>query len=271
MRFGVRALIGFVAVCALLCWALRFSRNSRPAYLYAAWLSESDDSRRFYAAQELGGTDEATSVVVASLITALLTDPAAAVRTRSAQSLGRIVSKRDDGPTTAAAARALVQALTDQDPSVRAAVADALGRIAPEPDVAVPALLRATDDGDEWVRGGAIAALGLIQKKASVDRDDVRLAIVAAANDASLHVREMGLYAFWAMAEMSTGFSRGLLTDNDVRARRAAVLALARSGPLAEKVRPQLTASLTDPDAAVSAGAERALANLGITATPEDD
>jgi HEAT repeat protein len=269
IRFGVKALIFFVAVCAVLFGALRFSRDSRPAYLYAGWLGEGDDSRRIHAAQELGGVDGETSVVAASLIRALLTDPAAAVRKQSAQSLGQIVSKQDDGPTTAAAARALVLALTDKDPAVRAAVADALGRIVPEPEVAVAALLRASDDDDKWVRGAAVMALGLIQRKARVDREDVRLAIVAAGHDPSLHVRELGLYAFWATAENSPGFSRDLLKDTDVHARRAAVNALARSGPLAEKVNRELTAKLTDADEEVRAGATRALENVGITATPE--
>jgi HEAT repeat protein len=268
-RFGVRALILFVAVCALLFGALRFSRDSGPAYLYAGWLDEGDESRRVHAAQELGGVEGETSVVAASLIRALLTDPAATVRKLSAVSLGQIVSKQDDGPTTAAAARALVLALTDKDPAVRAAVANALGRIVPEPRATVPALLRATEDADEWVRGAAVMALGLIQRKARVDREDVRLAIVAAGRDPSLHVRELGLYAFWTTADNSTGFSRALLKDADVHARRAAVNALARSGPLAEKVSRELTARLTDADEEVRAGATRALENMGIAPTPK--
>ena len=116
MRFGVRGLILLIAVCAVLFWALRVSRDSRPAYLYAGWLSEADDSRRVQAAQELGGLDEETSVVVASLIRALLTDRTVAVRKQSAQSLGRIVSKREEGATTEAAAGALVRAPAGQRP-----------------------------------------------------------------------------------------------------------------------------------------------------------
>ncbi len=269
MRFGVRALIALVAVCALLFWALRFSRDSQPAYLYSAWLSEGDDTYRVMAAQQLGGMNEETSLAVASLIRALLTDRTVAVRKQSAQSLGHIVSKQEDGPTTAAAARALVLALRDQDPAVRAEVADALGQIGPDPDVAVPALLPAADDDDEWVRGAAVAALGLIQKKAQVDRTDVRPAIVAAMIHPSLHVRELGLYAFWATAEASPGFSRALLMNNDMRVRRAAIHALARSGPLAEKVSRELTARLTDADEEVRAGATRALENMGIAPTPK--
>jgi HEAT repeat protein len=269
IRFGVRALIAFVAVCAVLFWALRFSRDSRPAYLYAAWLNGGDESRRVHAAHELGGEDSEGSPVVVSLIRALLTDRAIAVRKESALSLGRVVSKLQDGATTSMAAGGLVQALVDKDPGVRTAVADALGRIAPQPDVAVPALLHAADDESEWVRGASIAALGLIQMKARVDRTDVRLAIAAAMTDPSLHVRELGMYAFWATAENSPALSLALLTDRDVQVRRAAASALARSGPLAEKVASDLAKSLKDPDAVVRDGAERALLNMGIAVTSE--
>jgi HEAT repeat protein len=271
MRFGVRALIALVAVCALLFWALRFSRDSQPPYLYSAWLSEGDDSHRVIAAQQLGGMNEETSLAVASLIRALLTDRTVAVRKQSAQSLGHIVSKQEVGTTTAAAARALVKALLDEDPAVREAVADALGRITPEPDLAVTTLLQAAKDGDEWVRGAAVIALGLIQRRAGVDRKDVRLAIVAAGHDPSLHVREFALFAFGAAAENSPGFSRPLLKDNDVHARRTAVNALARDSRLAEKVSRELTASLTDPDEDVRAGAARALENMEVPATLGED
>jgi HEAT repeat protein len=262
-RFGVRALIVIVAVCAVVSWALRLSRDSRPAHLYSAWLGAIADSIRIQAAQELGGVDEDRSLVVTNLTRALLRDRNVDVRKQAARSLARVVVAAHDGAITAEAARGLVEALGDNDAGVRAAVADALGRIAPAPEVVVPALLRAGKDDDQWARGAAIAALGLIQKKANVDREDVRVAMAAAMIDPSPHVREMGIYAFWATAEVSPALSRALLSDGDVRVRRAAALALARSAPLAEKVAYELTARLADPDTAVSDGAERALENLG--------
>ena len=79
--------------------------------------------------------------------------------------------------------------------------------------------------------------------------------------DASVHVREMGIYAFWATAEKSPKLSVSLLKDEDVRVRRSVVTALARSSPLAARVVPALTAALTDKDAAVRAGAACALGN----------
>ena len=247
-RFGVRAMIVIVAVCAVVFWALRVSRDSRPAHLYTAWLGDADDdSIRVQAAQELGGVDEDRSLVVTSLIRALLTDRNVEVRRQSARSLARVMVAPRASAMTAAAARGLVRALGDADPGVRAAVADALGQIAPEPEVVVPALLRSAKDDDQWVRGASIAALGLIQKKANVDRRDVRLAMAAAMIDRSLHVRELGIYAFWATAEKSPALSRALLTDSDVRVRRAATQALARSAPPCREGRLyELTATFPD-------------------------
>src|SRR5262249_20335604 len=102
----------------------------------------------------------------------------------------------------------------------------------------------------------------LIQKKAGVDRMEVRPTIVAAMSDASFHVRELGIYAFWATAEKSPDLSIALLRDDDVSTRRSAVTALARSSLLAGEVVAGLTASRTDEDAAVRAGAARALGNI---------
>ena len=205
------------------------------------------------------------SYAISALVQALLYDRRHPVRKQSAVSLARVVGKLNDGPTTLAAARALVKALKDKAPAVRAAAADGLGRIGPEPDAVLAALLLAAGDRDEWVRGAAVAALGLIQKKAGVDRMEVRPTIVAAMSDASSHVRELGIYAFWATAERSPDLSIALLQDGDVNTRRSAVTALARCSPLAGGVVPELTSALTDEDAAVCAGAARALGNILAT------
>jgi HEAT repeat protein len=262
IRFGIRAMIALIGLCALLFGAMRFSRDHRPSYLYAGWLSDADEGRRLHAAEELGRLGAEGAAAVPALIRALRTDGAASVRKRAALSLAGVVSKLHDGPMTSAVAAALVGAISDKDPAVREAAANALGQTAPDPDAVVPALLEATRDTNEWVRGAAVAALGLIQKDAGVDRRDVRPVIVAAMNDASFHVRELGIYAFWATAEKSPGFSTALLKDEDVRTRRSSVNALVRSGPLSAAIVPELTAALTAADAAVRAGAVRALGNI---------
>jgi HEAT repeat protein len=261
-KFGVAALMAFVGACALLAWAVRVSRDSDAANLYAGWLSDGDDARRIQAAVELGRLDAGSTVALNSLARALRVDHAVAVRKQSASSLARVVGQLDDRPTTVTAAGVLVEALQDQAPAVRAAAADALGQISPEPEAVVPALVRAGGDGDEWVRGAAVAALGLVQKKAGVDRMDVRPTLIAAMSDASFHVRELGIYAFWATAEKSLDLSIALLRDGDVGTRRSAVTALARCSPLASEVVPQLTEALTDEDARVRRGAAKALGNI---------
>jgi len=261
-RFGIRAVVAFVGLCALLFWAMRFSRDNRPSCLYAGWLSDGDDSHRLQAAQELGSQEAEAAIAVPALTRALLTDRTAPVRKRSAVSLAVVVNKLNDGATTGAVADALVGALTDKDPAVRAAAAKGLGQIRPDPKAVVPALLEATRDVNVWVRGAAVASLGLIQKDAGIDRMDVRRAIVAAMNDASFHLREMGIYAFWATAEKSPELSIALLSDDDVSTRRSVVAALVRSSPLAASIVPELTAALSDEDATVRAGAARALGNI---------
>jgi HEAT repeats len=261
-RFGIKAVLAFVGLCAMLFGVMRFSRDNRPAYLYAGWLRNGEDSLRLQAAQELGNVASDGAIAVPALTWALLTDTGAPIRKRSAESLAGVVKKLNDGSTTKAVARAFVSGLDDNDPSVREACAKGLGQIGPDPEAVVPALVKAAKDADEWVRGAAVAALGLIQMHAGVDRADGRRAIVAAMNDASYHVREMGIFAFWATAEKSPEVCIGLLKNDDVRTRRSVVAALVRNSSLAAVVAPELTDALTDLDATVRALAARALGSI---------
>jgi HEAT repeat protein len=261
-RFEIRAIVTFVGLCALLCGAVRYSQDTRPSSLYVDWLRNADESRRLQAAGELGTLGADAAFAVPPLARAMRNDTSAPIRKQSAQSLASVTSKLNDGPTTAAVVKAFVRALKDNDPSVREAAAEGIGQLDADPEAAVAALLEAASDANEWVRGAAVAALGLIQKKAAVDRADVRRAIVTAMNDPSAHVREMGIYAYWATAEKSRELSIVLLKDDDVRSRRSVVTALRRNSPLAALVAPELIAALTDQDAAVRAGSARALGGI---------
>lgn len=262
-RYSLRILCLAVGLCGILLWALRISRDSQPAYLYGDRLSRGSDASRLLAAEELGGLGAEAVVSIPTLARALLSDPAALVRKRSADSLVRIVKIITEQRPRAIAVAALRQALNDQDTTVRAAAARSLGLIGPEPESVLPSLIRVAGDEDEWVRGAAITALGLIQNKAGVDQTQVRRVLIDAINDGSFHVREMGIYAFWATAEKSPGLSIALLKDPDVHARRSAVIALARSSLVAAGAIPELTEALTDKDRVVRLTAAHALGNLG--------
>jgi HEAT repeat protein len=261
-RIGIRALLGYVGLCALLSWAAMVSRDSRPAYLHSKALIEGDEWGREDAVRELGRLEDEREVAVPALIRAVRADPSARIRRQAAISLADILVKLHDGPTTEAAASPLVEALADGDPLVRRSAADALGRIGPGPESTLPALLRACGDPDEWVRGAAIGAVGLVQKEAKIDRPEARRAIVEAMNDPSLHVRELGLYAFWSVAERSPAITAGFLNSDDPRYRRAAMVALSRNTSLASRVLVGITSALADPDPGVRAGAANVLGSI---------
>ena len=156
-RVGVRALLGLVALCSLLFWAMKVSRDSRPARLYSGWLGDGDDSLRSHAAQELGSVGEEPEVAVPALIRAMLNDGVASVRKWSAVSLGDVVRRPKNGSMIEIASRSFVKALGDEDASVRKAAADALGLIGPAPRSVLPALLRISGRrGRVGSRGGRV-------------------------------------------------------------------------------------------------------------------
>ena len=79
-----------------------------------------------------------------------------------------------------------MKALGDPSPSVRVAAADALSRLG-RLDSALPALARALQDPNDWVRLHAITVLDGLGSKA----DPVRDGIKAASSDKNDYVRRV--------------------------------------------------------------------------------
>jgi len=265
--FGLRTVLTSIILLALVFWAVRFARDRRPAYLYSGWLGGGDRSHRLQAVEELGRLGEEAVTSIPALLRTLANDPDASVRDQAAVSLANLAAGLRGDPTEAEVIAGLIAALKDSDVKVRESAARGIGRLTPSPDLAIPALLETLRDRSEWVRGSALSSLGLIQRAAKLDRPDVRRAIVDAMEDASFHVREMGLYAFWATAERSPGIIISTLQDQDPRVRKAAIRTMRRNTTLATPVLPQLIATLADADAEIRTGAARVLGILGPRAS----
>ena len=160
-RFGVRALMALVVVCALLAWAVKVSRDSRPAYLYAGWLNDGNEPNRLKDSsshvRELGiDAFWATAENSPDLSIAMLQDGDVRTRRTAVRALAR------NSPLAEEVIPELAEALTDQDADVCAGAARALGNIWPPPRSAVPGLTRALDHWDGTVRAAAATALSAI-------------------------------------------------------------------------------------------------------------
>jgi HEAT repeat protein len=276
-QFGLRTVMVIVAAFASLFWALDLHRRSRPPHIWVSWLRAEDASRRQMAVQELGALGPGGDASIPALAQSLLRDGDPRIRVQAAASLSRIVEHGADDRMAETAYAAFAAALRDREPSVRAGAAKALGnagaakaqgRRKADPKRALPSLLGATKDHDQWARGSAILAAALVVPDGEAARPDLRAAIAAGLVDESLHVRELALYGFLAVAEKDPSIVVAALGDDDVRVRRAAVSALGRSGPQAMIAATALSAALADRDAEVRAGAARALSHAGLVPRP---
>lgn len=263
IRFSTRALLFAVGLCALVFWAIRVSRSSRPENLYAGWLGHEEMADRIHAAEELGSLGAEGVAAIPALTQALSADPSPEVRKASAAALARIAGEIPGSLQGQSVIAALAMALDDSEATVRTAAAHALAQISPEPDLVFPPLLRAATDLDIWVRGAAITALGRIQNNAKMDDPRVRRILVDAINEDDFHVREMGIYAFLDTAGKSPDLANAMLKEPDVRARRAATVALARSSIASSHAILGLIGALSDTDRTVRLKAANALGNLG--------
>ncbi len=119
-------------------------------------MRSSDPGKRSAAASILGESDQPSPApAVASVLIGLLKDETQSVRSSAASTLGR-----SDGPAWEAAMPALLEALGDEDEWVRSQVAGALARHRAGVDRVVPMVVRMLQSGNSSLRRVAAEILG---------------------------------------------------------------------------------------------------------------
>ena len=198
---------------------------------------------------------EYAGAFVSELAECLRTERDTAVKIEVAVALGRI------GKLAKAGVLPLSTLLADPDAGVRAAAAEALGRIGSDAKSAGPALLAALKDADANVRRFIIFALG------RVEPDDIEPVVAAFVGllkgNEPREIRFETVVALGLMVPKTAAVATavaGTLTDADVETRRQACLTLSRLGVVAKASEPSIRAALTnDEDKDVRSFAVRAL------------
>jgi HEAT repeat protein len=210
-------------------------------------LSDPDQRVRQEAVDALGriGQSGSPSSVIAPL-TAALADAAPRVRAEAARCLSGLP------PSSAASAvPALVVALGDQDEFVRRSASDTLRLIGP---LTVPALIAALNDPRADVRRGAAKTLGGMRHP----DEQVIPRLIAALEDPEQAVREEAAKTLSHFGPAAVPPLIAALGNSNPETRRLAAVAL-RAGP--ESSVPALVAALWDPDETVRHAAAAALEN----------
>jgi HEAT repeat protein len=181
---------------------------------------------------------------------ALADDPAAWLRCRAVQTLGRL-------PSDPSMVAPLMKALEDHDQCVHDKAVEALGRVG---DPAVPSLVGSLKNPNPVMRQGAAEALDRMPPEAKERAvfplvQELRGADEYERGEAELLLSEMGRPAIPSLVE--------LLADPDADLRRRAVVILGRIGRADEGVVTGLMDRLKDPDRLVRLKASLALGNMG--------
>ena len=166
-----------------------------------------------------------------------------------------ILRLSDQGPD---AVPHLIAALKHENEHVRRGAARALGQIGPRAMAAAPALIEASDDPDDRVRG--VVGFVLSLQSGPLDKSAVPL-LVDCLDHRRLGVRQ---YAIRSLGE--AGGAAHAAIPPLMKALRDPVLGAAAARALARigaKAVPALAAELQNPDAHVRRGASSALARLG--------
>ncbi len=137
-----------------------------------------------------------------------LSDPLPAIRTSAVQEAGKMKLKEAFGKLTELLEK-------DESPLVRDNAAFALGELGD--NRAVPYLIKALRDSDEWVRKSAAKALGILKSKESFD------ALCQCLNDQSPTVRRTVARALAQIGDKrAIGLIKPLLNDENVLVKKYA-------------------------------------------------
>jgi len=172
---------------------------------------------------------------------------------------GRILS----GPNEVVS---LVKQLKSRDPVKRRKAAEDLRIVGREAEDAVPALLKALDDGNIYVRIAAARALGYTRAKPEV----VVPGLCRLARNKDPRLRDAGLRALLVLgplAKDAVPFLVGMLKDRDTAHDGLAIAVLGRIGPPAKDAVTEITKRLNG-DKGVCLTAVKALANMGSYGAP---
>jgi len=159
---------------------------------------------------------------------------------------------------------ALIRALEDQNSFVRRSAALALGRIGPPARAAVPALVRGCRDKEEIVRGAAARALGEI----GLPAESAVSALMERLKDESTSVRNRAANSLSKMGAVAVPTLMEAINDEQALIRRYAVNTLGRIGPEAVRAVPALVEALKSDDALLANYAAYALGKIGAAAVP---
>jgi len=159
---------------------------------------------------------------------------------------------------------ALIKALEDQNSFVRRSAALALGRIGPSARAAVPTLVRGCKDKEEIVRGAAAKALGEI----GLPAESAISALMERLKDENTSVRNRAANSLSKMGAVAVPTLMEAINDDQALIRRYAVNTLGRIGPEAVRAVPALIEALKSDDALLGNYAAYALGKIGAAAVP---
>gem|GEM_PF-7040500 len=203
-------------------WPVARSLQPRIAQAEVHLLDDSDAGVRAEATAAVAGMATESPDIVPAIVTVLTQSPRLESRVQAAHALGAV------GPAARSAVPALIRAAAALESPLRVAAIAALDDGGASRDSAViTALVRATADDDENVRGVAIDALG----RAPVELGVLVPLAVRALRDPAVGVREEAAYVLSESSDTSRTALAALTeaaSDSDATVRRLAAHALAR-------------------------------------------